>query len=146
MTERNGRCLCGAVRFRLLADPLTARICWCRDCQHISANGTANMIVPSSALEITGNPSEFTRTADSGNQISMRFCPSCGCHLFANSSARPQFTVVRVGALENPSSIPPQMNIWAASAPDWACFDPALERVEHQPSPPQPSPGPAASG
>lgn len=25
------------------------------------------------------------------------------------------------------------MNIWAASAPAWACLDPGLERVDHQP-------------
>ena len=37
----------------------------------------------------------------------------------------------------DPSSIQPSANIWAASAPGWACLDPALERVERQPMPPK---------
>jgi hypothetical protein len=136
MTERSGRCLCGAVRFRLAGEPVAARLCWCRDCQHIASNGTANAMVPTDALEITGQLSEFLSTAESGNQIKRRFCPSCGSHLFANSSARPQFTVVRLGNLDDPSSIKPTMNIWATSAPTWACMDSALERVDKQPLPP----------
>jgi hypothetical protein len=143
MTTRTGHCLCGAVRFRLAADPLAARVCWCRDCQHLSANGTVNMLVPTSALDIDGNTSEYTSTADSGNQMRRRFCPTCGTHLFANSSGRPQFTVVRVGALDDPSSVPPTMNIWTGSAPAWACLDAALAQVERQPVPPPPSVKPA---
>jgi len=138
MIERKGHCLCGAVDYRLSAEPVAARICWCRDCQHISANGTVNLLVPTSALEVSGELSEYISTADSGNQIRRRFCPACGAHLFANSSARPQFTVVRAGTLDDPSSVRPTTNIWANSAPGWACLDPALERVEQQPAPPQP--------
>ena len=56
---------------------------------------------------------------------------------FAKSSNRPDFRVVRAGNLDDPSSIQPSMNIWAASAPGWACLDPALEREERQPMPPK---------
>ncbi|MFA5984948.1 MAG: GFA family protein [Methylococcaceae bacterium] len=139
MTERSGRCLCGAVHYKLTAEPVASRICWCSDCQHIAANGTVNVLVPSAALEISGTLSEYLSIADSGNQIQRRFCPSCGSHLFANSSVRPQVTVVRAGTLDQPSSVQPTMNIWASSAPVWACLDPKLERIEQQPLPPQQS-------
>ena len=112
MPTRLGKCLCGAVRFRLSAEPVATRVCWCRDCQHLAANGTVNIMVPTAALDIDGPTSEYTSTADSGNTMRRRFCPTCGSSLFANSSARPQFTVVRVGALDDPSSVQPTMNIW----------------------------------
>jgi hypothetical protein len=136
MAERSGHCLCGAVSYRLSAEPLVTRICWCRDCQRLAANGSVNALVLTTALEISGELSDFLRTADSGNQITHRFCPRCGAQLFANSSARPQFTLIRVGTLEDPSSVRPAMNIWSGSAPSWACLDSMLERVERQPSPP----------
>lgn len=136
MTERNGSCLCGAVTYRITSEPVMARICWCRTCQHLSANGTVNIIVPTDALSAVGVTSEYVSIADSGNEVKRRFCPQCGSHLFANSSARPQFTVVRAGTLSDPSSIKPNANIWAASAPQWACMDPTLERFEQQPAPP----------
>jgi hypothetical protein len=140
MTERTGRCLCGAVTFKLATDPIVSRICWCQDCQHLAANGTVNMLVATDGLSIVGQVSEYVRRADSGSEVICQFCPTCGSHLFAMVSARPQFRVVRAGNLDQPSSIQPQMNIWSQSAPEWACLDPALARVEGQPSPPKPAP------
>jgi len=132
-TTRTGRCLCGAVSYRVSGEPLIARICWCRTCQKISGNGTANAIFPSAHIEVTGNLSCYVSQADSGNQISRHFCAGCGCHLFASSSASPQFRVVRLGTLDEPSSIKPQINMWTSSAPAWACLDPALQAETGQP-------------
>jgi len=140
MTERTGRCLCGAVHFTLAAEPLATRICWCRDCQHLAANGTVNLLVAADALTVFGAVSEYTKAADSGSAVTRQFCAVCGTHLFAKSTARPQFRVVRAGNLDEPSSVQPNANIWAASAPGWACLDPTIERVEQQPLAPKPSP------
>ena len=137
LSTHSGGCLCCQVRYSLSAAPVIARICWCRDCQHIAGNGTANAIFPTASLAITGEVSAYTSTAQSGNQVRRRFCPQCGCHLFADTTARPQLTVVRVGTLDDADAIKPAANIWAASAPAWACLDGALERIEHQPAPPQ---------
>ena len=137
MSHRNGSCLCGAVRYTVSGEPLTARICWCRTCQKISANGTVNAIFPAEAIEASGTLASYASTADSGNVITRQFCPGCGAHLFAQGSATPQFRLVRVGTLDEPSSIRPQTNIWASRAPDWACLDAALPAVDGQPAPPK---------
>lgn len=139
MTTRSGGCLCGQVKFVLTGEPVASRLCWCRDCQHMAGNGTANGMFPSEGLQVTGEVSAYSRTADSGNVVRRRFCPACGCHLFADSSGRPSLTVVRLGTLDDPSSVRPAANIWAASAPDWACLDSALQRFDHQPPPPRPA-------
>ncbi len=140
MTERTGRCLCGAISFTLSAEPLVTRVCWCRDCQHLAANGTVNLMVPAQALSISGTLAEHTKLAASGNAVTRMFCPSCGTHLFARSNARPEFRVVRVGNLDDTSSVQPSLNIWASSAPRWVCMDPTLERVAGQPVPPPAKP------
>lgn len=134
--ERQGQCLCGNVRFTFTGEPLVVRLCWCRDCQHLAANGTVNMLVRTEGLAVTGTLAEYRRTAASGNEVIRQFCPTCGTHLFGRSDARPGFRIVRVGNLDNPSSVRPSMQIWTASAPAWACLDPELERVEGQPAPP----------
>lgn len=137
MKERTGRCLCGAVTYRFCAEPVFTRVCWCTACQHIASNGTVNVLIPTQALEISGPLSEYVAIADSGNEIARRFCPTCGSHLFATSSGRPQYTVVRVGTLDDPSGVRPTTNIWASSAPPWACLDADLERAEGQPPMPK---------
>jgi hypothetical protein len=133
MSVRTGSCLCGAVQYKVSGEPLIARICWCRVCQKISGNGTANAIFASSSIEVAGSMSSFTSKAESGNDISRHFCSSCGCHLFANSAASPQYRVVRLGTLDDPSSIKPVINMWASSAPSWACLDPNLKIENRQP-------------
>ena len=133
MQELSGGCLCGAIRYRLTGEPVVSRICWCRDCQHLSGNGTVNVIFPSSSIKIEGDPSEYISIADSGNHVRRRFCPTCGSHLFADNTGRSGFTVIRVGTLDDPSSINPTANIWTSSAPAWACFNARLQRFEKQP-------------
>ena len=49
-------------------------------------------------------------------------------------SARPGRIKLGAGTLDDPSSVKPTMNIWASSAPTWACLDAALERIEQQPA------------
>jgi hypothetical protein len=138
MPERTGGCLCGQVRYRLKSEPVISRICWCRDCQHIAGNGTVNAIFPTQDIEVTGTTGEYTSAGESGNLVRRRFCPNCGSHLFADSTGRAGLTVVRVGTLDDPSSVKPVANIWTASAPRWACLDGNLQRIERQPPPPQP--------
>jgi hypothetical protein len=133
MPELTGGCLCGAIRYRLTAQPVTCRICWCRDCQRISSNGTVNAIFPTASIEISGTPGEYTSAGESGNLVSRRFCASCGSHLFADSTGRAGLIVVRVGTLDAPSAITPSANIWTSSAPDWACMDATLPKIEKQP-------------
>ncbi len=128
-----GGCLCGRVRFRIEAYPGPSRICWCRDCQRIASNGTANVIFPSAALQITGTTSRHEKVADSGNVVTRRFCPQCGTQLFSDSTGRQGLTVVRLGTLDDPSAIRPAANIWSASAPDWACMDESLQTFEGPP-------------
>lgn len=132
-----GGCLCGAIRYRITAEPGQSRICWCRDCQRIASNGTANVIFPTAEIDVAGLTAQFEKVADSGNTVVRRFCPRCGTQLFSDSSGRPGLTVVRLGTLDVPSAIRPAANIWSASAPAWACLDESLERFEGPPAPAQ---------
>ncbi|HEY2807542.1 MAG TPA: GFA family protein [Steroidobacteraceae bacterium] len=135
--ELTGGCLCGAVRYRIAAAPVATRACWCRACQYVGAgSGTVNAIFPTAALTIEGALAEYASPADSGHRMRRRFCPRCGTSMFANSEARPQFTGVRLGTLDDPNRINPEATIWTSAAPQWAVFDPALPRFERQPPPP----------
>lgn len=128
-----GQCLCGAVRFQILAAPQVARVCWCRDCQHLAGNGMVNCVVAAEALQVQGQLAQYRKTAASGNAITREFCPECGAHLFAHSSARPQMRVVRIGNLDEPLAVAPTVNIWTQSAPTWAHLHPDWPCVAGQP-------------
>jgi hypothetical protein len=131
-----GGCLCGKVHYEIGAEPITTRVCWCRDCQKLGAGGaTVNAAFPSSALKVTGELRDYPSTADSGNKMHRKFCPTCGTHLFSEAEARPHLVFVRVGTLDNPEIAKPSATIWISSAPSWAAIDPDLPQIERQPPP-----------
>jgi hypothetical protein len=131
-----GGCLCGRVRYRISAEPIAARVCWCRDCQYLGGgSGTVNAGFPASAIELEGSMSDYISKADSGNVMHRRFCPACGTPLFSDTEARAHLTYVRAGTLDDPESIKPAATIWSGSAPSWASIDPNLPCVAAQPPP-----------
>jgi hypothetical protein len=126
-----GRCFCGAVRFQFDSPPVGGRACWCRDCQYLSSgNASINLIFASAGLKISGPTAEYISTADSGNEMRRRFCPSCGTPLFSAATSRPDYVVVRAGALDDPEIARPASTIWTASAPSWGLVDPAVPSFE----------------
>jgi hypothetical protein len=132
--QHSGGCLCRAVRFVATAEPLGVRQCWCRLCQHLAAgNATVNVIFPAEAVTITGETRDYVSTADSGNIMHRRFCPSCGSPLFSASAARSHLLIIRVGAMDQPEKFAPQTVIWTKAAPPWACIDPGLPQIPGQP-------------
>ena len=132
----SGGCLCRAVRYDIDAAPITSRACWCRLCQYIGAgSGTVNVCFPSAAASIHGVLGDYVSTADSGNVMHRRFCPSCGVHLFSTAEARPHLLFVRAGTLDDPEVGKPLASIWLSQAPSWACVDRQLPQFQQQPPP-----------
>ena len=125
-----GQCLCGAVRFTVDADPVGARMCWCRDCQRIaSGSATVNVLFPEEAVRYEGKIGIFEMVADSGNKVERGFCPSCGAQLYSRTTEPKGLPMrVRAGTLDNPELMAPQAVIWTESAPSWAPIPDNLPR------------------
>jgi len=130
-----GGCRCGQVRYEIAAEaPISARYCWCRDCQYLSGGaGMANAIFNKDAIRIVGETRVFESTADSGATMRRSFCASCGSPLFSEAEARPHLIILRVGSFDDRELGKPSAIIWTKSAPTWACFDPALPKSEGAP-------------
>jgi hypothetical protein len=132
----SGSCLCGAVKYRITAEPIVTRICWCRLCQYLGAgSGTVNVCFPTSATIITGELRDYRSIADSGNVMHRRFCPACGTHVFSEAEARSHLIFVRAGTLDDPEIAQPAATIWTSQAPSWACISEDIPQVERQPPP-----------
>jgi hypothetical protein len=132
-----GGCLCGAVRYEVRAEaPLGARYCWCRVCQYLGAGtAAASALFRTEDLDVSGPLTDYVSQADSGATMHRRFCARCGTAVFSEAEERPTLIFVRAGTLDDPNLAPPTATIWTKSAPEWACFDPALPQVEKHPPP-----------
>ena len=71
-----GGCRCGAVRYKIEGERLTARHCWCRDCQYIGAgSGTVNVFFPSEAVNVEGCSTSLPRPPT--GPLSALHCGEC---------------------------------------------------------------------
>lgn len=130
-----GGCRCGAIRYRIGAEPVASRLSWCRDCQHWACgNASVNIIVRRDALRVDGIPARYDSRADSGHDMRRSFCRECGTQLFSESLENVDFIVVRVGTLDDPARHAPECVIWTDSAPAWAAVDPSLPAFPRQPT------------
>jgi hypothetical protein len=139
--EITGGCLCGAVRYRSAAHPITTRVCWCRLCQYLGAgSGTVNVCFPSEGFTVEGATTDHRSVADSGSVMHRQFCPRCGTPLFSSAESRPHLIFVRAGTLDDPEAARPAMTIWTAAAPTWAAIDTRIPSLAGQPPPAAPAP------
>ena len=131
-----GGCLCKAVRYSCASPPLATRTCWCRACQYIAAgSATVNICFKSADVTVTGDLADYQSVADSGNIMHRKFCKTCGVPVISAAAARPHLIFFRVGTLDDPSIGAPQSTIWASAAPEWACINETIPRIDRQPPP-----------
>jgi hypothetical protein len=111
-----GRCYCGAVRYRTEGDPILKVQCHCRECQYVSG-GAPNftMAMPEAGFTwVQGAPKQFRRS-DLPNPVTREFCGECGTQLVTRAPALPGAVLLKVGTLDDPAVFEaPQMAIFTA--------------------------------
>lgn len=101
--EIKGGCLCGAVRYTAEADPTSATVCRCRDCQKFTGSAFAALVrVPKEATTIEGTLKTFSSIGGSGNSVLRHFCPECGSSIAEEPGTRPGFIILNVGDIRSP--------------------------------------------
>ncbi|MBK6862825.1 MAG: GFA family protein [Ideonella sp.] len=118
LESREGGCVCGAVRFRALGEPLRAHACHCTFCQRRTGSAFAEVAYfLDSSIEVTGGPmTRYTHRSDaSGRWLRMEFCPTCGTCVTIALERRPGELGIHIGTLDNPDSIKLRRHIWTTS-------------------------------
>src|SRR6202045_182647 len=102
--EIKGGCLCGAVRYTAEADPTSATVCHCRDCQKFTGSAFAALVrVPKEAMTIEGALKTFSSIGGSGNPILRHFCPECGSSIAEEAGKRPRIIIFNFGTFCDPA-------------------------------------------
>lgn len=116
-----GGCLCGKIRYSISQSVQNIVACHCTHCQKASGSGMShNAIVSASSFAIaSGQPKVYADTADSGNKLYRAFCPDCGSPIYSQREKTPEVMVVKVGTLDDSSTMKLVMNIWTRSARPW---------------------------
>lgn len=120
--DREGGCACGALRYKVIADPLIVHACHCRNCQRLTCSAfVTNIWIERKFVEtISGSPKSFELIGGSGKPHEVFFCQRCGTYLWSKYHASPGDTVLlRVGTLDHPEIVKPDVHIFTRSKLPW---------------------------
>ncbi|MFQ5626035.1 MAG: GFA family protein [Methyloligellaceae bacterium] len=133
-TKFSGHCQCGNVSYEIDAEPMMVVKCHCLECQRSAGTGHVVAIAfPEPAVKASGETSKHNYTADSGNIVTQKFCPSCGATVFAGSSGYPGMTTVRAGSLDSAMDIAPQMQVYTSRKQSWDALLPDVPSFPEMP-------------
>ena len=125
-TPITGGCLCGAVRFRVTAEPLAAYYCHCSMCRRWSGSTFGvGVTVPMEGFAFTkGEPAAYESTP--GNL--RLFCGACGSSLANRVADDPKLIEYQPGCLDDPNAIRPELHMHTSTQVSWCKIDDGLPR------------------
>jgi hypothetical protein len=127
-----GGCDCRTLRYRLESAPLFVHCCHCRWCQRESGAAFAlnAMIEAERVTQVAETPELVDTPSASGRGQVIARCPRCKVAVWSNySGAGPLIRFVRVGTLDNPDALPPDIHIFTASKQPWVVLPPGTPAV-----------------
>lgn len=116
-----GRCLCGHVKFQLIADPLTFYVCHCTVCQRRTGGAALPVmwVMRSDLRILEGEPVLQVFDLGNGGQRRSRLCPRCDTRLWAEPLDKPALAILRPGTLENQGEFEPIAHVFIRSKLPW---------------------------
>jgi len=132
MTALEGGCACGQVRYKLKSAPMFVHCCHCRDCQRQTGSAfVINALIETDRVErLAGETEGVPVPAPSGRPHVIHRCPVCKVALWSHYGGRSQLSFVRVGALDEPASLPPDVHIYTRSKLPWVVLPADVPAVE----------------
>ena len=117
-----GGCTCREVRYRLTQAPLIVHCCHCRWCQRETGSAfVLNALIESSCLQLTSGRPQFVPTpSNSGKGQKVARCPACQVAVWSHYSGLGDImSFVRVGTLDEPDRLAPDVHIYTESKQPW---------------------------
>lgn len=129
MTERDGQCLCGEVRFRAVLSNTAIQACHCKQCQRWTGGGPLYSVRVDS-IELEGDNSFGRYRASAwGERV---FCNKCGSTLFWRMQGG-DVKHISPGLLNDQTGLEVGEEIFCDYRPDWLPhFDKAAQSTEAQ--------------
>ncbi len=128
-----GGCTCGAVRYRMTSKPMFVHCCHCRWCQRETGASFAlnAMIEADRVVLLRGSPEAVDTPSESGKGQKIVRCPDCHITLWSNyAGAGDALHFIRVGTLDEPDRLTPDVHIYTASKQPWVVLPPGTPAFE----------------
>ena len=123
----DGGCACRHVRYRMTSRPLFVHCCHRRWCQRETGSAfVLNAMIEADRVRLLHGDVEIVATpSESGRGQRIARCPQCRVALWSNyGGGGDAIRFVRVGTLDAPDLLPPDVHIFTASKQPWVVLPP----------------------
>jgi hypothetical protein len=124
MDHLEGGCACGAVRYQLTSTPMFVHCCHCRDCQRQTGSAfVLNALIETDRVVVLhGEVRRSAMPTDSGRPHGIDRCVACGTAVWSEYGGVAALRFVRVGTLDDPEALPPDVHIYTRSKLSWVAL------------------------
>ena len=130
MAGLEGGCACGRARYNLSSEPLFVHCCHCLRCQRETGSAfVLNALIESERFELAGARPVAVPT-DSGASHRIFRCEACGTALASEYGGVEKLRFVRVGTLDAPHELKPDVHIYARSKVPWVALPQGVPAFE----------------
>lgn len=130
--SHDGGCTCRFVRYRMTSPPLIVHCCHCRWCQRETGAAFAlNALIEADRVVLLhGEVDVIDTPSASGRGQRIARCPSCRIAVWSNyAGAGESVRFVRIGTLDQPDRLPPDIHIYTGSKQPWVILPPGTPAV-----------------
>lgn len=127
-----GGCTCRHVRYRMTSRPMFVHCCHCRWCQRETGTAFAlNAMIEADRVELLSGEVEMIDTPSaSGKGQRIWRCPVCRIAVWSNyAGAGDGVRFMRVGTLDEPDRLPPDIHIFTMSKQPWVILPDGVPAV-----------------
>ena len=130
-----GGCQCGAVRYRISAEPVVVYACHCTTCQTQSGSafGLAARFEQESFELTRGELASFDFPGSAGYAFKNSFCKDCGTRIHHVHSRFPNLISLKPGTLDNTDWLTPTFHVFTRSAQPWVQIPENVPAFESMP-------------
>lgn len=124
-----GGCTCRHVRYRMTSKPLVVHCCHCSWCQRETGTSFAlNAMIEADRVQLlAGEVVVIDTPSNSGKGQQISRCPKCLIAVWSNYvGAGDALRFVRVGTLDEPGALPPDIHIFTSSKQPWVVLPPGI--------------------
>ena len=136
-TFLEGGCACSHVRYKMEASPLIVHCCHCSWCQRQSGAAFAvNALIEADRVEVLqGEVLNTTVETLGGSGQRIARCPKCKVavwseYLVVMGGAPDAIYFIRVGTLDTPDLLPPDIHIYTTTKQPWVVLPPDALAVD----------------
>jgi hypothetical protein len=95
-------------------------LCHCLACQKRTGSTYGiGAFFARTEVEPTGRATAYTRTSDSGHEVTFHFCPDCGSTVYWTPHRKPEIVGVAVGAFADPAFPAPTQAVFGEHRHRW---------------------------